>query len=103
MSQLHPTFQEPDIQIDVSALESWKLDQLANTEALLTAEIPASQNAGHYALASRALVRARLRQWDVAIVDAKEVPSLLFSYTLTLTLIYASPSKYDHPSLATLQ
>ncbi|KAF8546583.1 WD40 repeat-like protein [Imleria badia] len=34
---LHPTFQEPNIQIDDAALDSWKHDQLENAEAILTA------------------------------------------------------------------
>ena len=71
--------------IDGAALDSWKLDQLVNTDALLTTEITtASQNPSHHALASRALVRARLQQWDAAIADANEVLSYLLSHTLTL-------------------
>ena len=50
---LHPTFQEPDIQID-DTLASWKHGQLANTEALFTAATHTSQS---YTLASRGLVR----------------------------------------------
>jgi hypothetical protein len=34
-----------------------------------------------HVLASRALVRARLRQWDEAIADAEEVPVAQFSHT----------------------
>jgi WD40 repeat protein len=102
-SQVHPTFREPDIQIDDAALDSWKHDELANADTLLTAAILESQNERHHVLASRALVQARLRQWDPAIVDAKEVSSPLFSCTLTLMLIYASPSTSSLPSLATLQ
>ena len=88
VSPLHPTFQEPDIQIDDAALESWKHDQLDNADALLTAAIAKSRNPTHHALASRALVRARLRQWDAALVDADQVSVALFSHTLTLTPIY---------------
>ena len=73
MSRLYPTFQEPDIRIDDAALHSWKHNQLANAQALLTATIHGSPNPSHHALASRALVRARLRQWDAAIADATEV------------------------------
>ncbi|KAF8554548.1 protein prenylyltransferase, partial [Imleria badia] len=59
--------------IDDAALDSWKHDQLANTDALLTAAIATvDQNPSHHALASRALVRARLGQWDAAIADANE-------------------------------
>ena len=88
MSRLHPTFQEPGIQIDDAALDSWKHDQLENADALLTAAIPDSRNPNHHVLAARALVRARLRQWDAALVDAEQVLVALFSHTLTLTLIY---------------
>ncbi|KAF8554674.1 WD40 repeat-like protein [Imleria badia] len=62
---------EPDVQINDAVLNLWNQDQLANTDALLTAAIPDSQNPSHHALASRALVRARLQQWDVALVDAE--------------------------------
>ncbi|KAF8142122.1 hypothetical protein EV363DRAFT_1150633 [Boletus edulis] len=63
---------EPEVRIDDAALESWKHSQLVTAEALLTAAIPTPQNPSHYALASRALVRARLQQWDAAIEDATE-------------------------------
>ncbi|KAF8555011.1 hypothetical protein OG21DRAFT_962817 [Imleria badia] len=69
LSGLHPTFQ-----IDEAALDLWKHDQLENTEALLIAAITTSQNPRDYVLASRALVRARLRLWDAALVDAEMVP-----------------------------
>jgi hypothetical protein len=88
LSPLHPTFQEPDIQIDDAALDSWKHDQLENADALLTAAIHESQNPSHHVLASRALVRARLQQWDAALVDAEMVLVALLSHTLMLTLIY---------------
>ena len=88
MSLLHPTFQEPDIQIDDAALESWKHDQLKNANALLTAAIPESRNPSHRVLAGRALVRVRLRLWDAALVDAGQVLVALFSHTLTLTSSY---------------
>jgi hypothetical protein len=95
MSRLHPTFQEPDIRIDDAAFHSWKHNQLANADALLTAEIHDSRNPSHHALASRALVRARLRQWDAAIADATEVFVALFSHALSL--IYIKSIKI-HPS-----
>ena len=84
MSRLHPTFQEPDIRIDDAALHSWEHDQLANAEVLLTTAIHESRNQTHPALASRALVRARLRQWDAAIADATEVTVPPPSHALTL-------------------
>ena len=88
MSRLHPTSQEPDIQIDDAALDSWKHGRLENAEVLLTTAVSESRNPNHHALASRALVRARLRQWDAALVDAEEVLVALFCHTLALTSIY---------------
>lgn len=70
---VHPIFQEPDIQIDDVALDYWKRDQLEHAEAVLTAKITASQNTTQHLLASRALVRTRLRNWDAALVDAEMV------------------------------
>jgi hypothetical protein len=93
VSRLHPTFQEPDIQIDDAALDSWKHDQLENADALLTAAIPDPRNPNHHVLASRALVRARLRQWDTALVDAEEVLAALFSHLLRLTSVYTKAIK----------
>jgi hypothetical protein len=93
LARLHPTFQEPNIQIDDAALDSWKRDQLENVDALLTAAIPKSQSPNHHVLASRALVRARLRLWDAALVDAEEVLVALFSHTPMLTSIYTKAIK----------
>ena len=66
----------------------WKRGQLADAETFLTAAIPLSQNPSHHVFASRALVRARLRQWNEAIADAEEVLSAQFLHKLTLTLIH---------------
>lgn len=74
-------------------LDSWKHDQLANAEALLTAAIDESQNSSHHLLASRALVRARLCQWDTALIDAKMVFVALLSHALVLTSIYSKSIK----------
>jgi hypothetical protein len=41
----------------------------------------------HDALANRAIVRAHLRRWDVAIVDVEKVSPCLLSHPLYLTLI----------------
>jgi hypothetical protein len=87
LSCLHPTIQEPDIRIDGAALHSWKHNQLPNAEALLTAAIHESRGISHHALASRALVRARLRHWDAAIADATEVFVARLSHALSLIYI----------------
>ncbi|KAF8548704.1 hypothetical protein OG21DRAFT_699988 [Imleria badia] len=71
LSRVHPTFQEPDIQINDAALDSWKRDQLADADALLTTAIFGSQNPSYCVLASRALVRAHSQQWDTSLVDAE--------------------------------
>ena len=64
------------IHIENAALEAWKSGQLTHAETLLTAAIPRSTGTDHHVLASRALVRACMRQWDAALVDAEEVHSL---------------------------
>ena len=79
-----PYFQEPDIRIDDAAIHSWKHDQFTNAEALLTTEIDESRSPSHHALASRALVRARLRRWDTAIADATKVSATLLPHALSL-------------------
>ena len=93
MSHLHPTFQEPDIQIDDVVLHSWKYNQLETAVALLTAAISDPRNPNHHVLTSRALVRARLCHWDAALVNAEEVLAALFSHTLRLTSIYTKAVK----------
>lgn len=75
-SHLQLILQEPDIRIDDVMLDSWKHDRLANAEALFAAPIYDSRNLSYNVLASRALVRARLHQWDAAIADATQVPSV---------------------------
>ena len=86
MSSLHPTFQEPDIQIDDTILDLWRHDQFANAEALLNAAIHGPRIRSH-ALASRALIRARLRQWDAAIADTTAVCVAPLSHALSLIYI----------------
>ena len=77
--------QEPDIQIDEAALDAWKNDRLEDAEALLTTAIHQDQHPSYHFLAARALVRARLKHWDEALVDAKMVFLALLSHLLTLT------------------
>lgn len=67
---------------DTSTFDSWKQDRLPDTEASLTEIITHSTRPSHDAFANRALVRAHLRQWDVAIDDAKRVGSYFFSVPL---------------------
>ncbi|KAN0088012.1 WD40-repeat-containing domain protein, partial [Tylopilus felleus] len=69
---LHPTLQEPDIQIDQSVLNAWKNNRLEDAEASLTSAINQHQRPSHHLLAARALIRARLEHWDEALVDASK-------------------------------
>ena len=81
LSHLYLVRKEPGIHIGKAALDAWKIDQLANAEALLSAAMPTSKGTAHI-LANRALVLARLQQWDAALVDAERVHFLSFVYTL---------------------
>ena len=84
-SRLDSTLQEPYIQIDDGVLDAWRSDQLEDAEALLTTEIHQHQHPKYHCLAARALVRARLKHWDEALVDAEMVLPALLSHSLTLT------------------
>ena len=90
--------QLPFIDITDAALDSWKHDRLADLETSLTETLTNSQNQNHHVLANRALVRARLRQWDLAIEDAENVSPRLPSPALTFILICCKSIKI-HPSL----
>ena len=65
--------QLPFFDITNAALDSWKQDRLADTEISLTEIITDSPKQSHHALANRALVRTRLRYWDLAFEDAENV------------------------------
>ena len=73
---------------------------MEKVDALLTAALPTSRDPSHDTLASRALVRARLRQWDAAIADANEVSSSFLSLTLMLTLIFTKSIKIQPSTIA---
>ena len=88
MSRLHPTSQEPDMQIHHAVLNLWKNDQLEDAEAHLTAAIDEAQHPSYHLLAARALLNARLQHWDAALADAEMVDLALLSCILTMTLIY---------------
>lgn len=77
--------QIPFIDINDVALDFWKQGRLADTEASLTREITNSMDQSHHALASRALVRVHMRDWDVAIDDAENVNLCLFPLPHTYT------------------
>ena len=65
-----------DMRIGNDVLDTWKNGQLTDAETLLTAAIQRSTGMAHHILASQALVWVCMRQWDAALVDANEVPSL---------------------------
>ena len=62
-------------------LDLWKQDQLTTVETLLTAAIATSQETNHHLLATRALVRTRMQEWDTAIIDAERVCCSALIYT----------------------
>ncbi|KAF8122246.1 hypothetical protein EV363DRAFT_1301321 [Boletus edulis] len=90
LSPPHLTLREPDFQIDDTTLNLWRRDQLRDAEVLLTGEIT-SRNTSYHALAGRALVRARLREWDVALADAKKAieiqPSVIGYIAKSIALV----------------
>ena len=57
------------------AFKSWTGGSMTHVEELLTEEIDHPSNPFHHAraLAHRALVRMRLKQWDTAVDDVKKV------------------------------
>ncbi|KIN93449.1 hypothetical protein M404DRAFT_36093 [Pisolithus tinctorius Marx 270] len=69
--QLHAP-QLPLVQVSDETLKSWVQDDPTNTEMLLTEEIASASSPSHSLLASRALIRARLKYLALAINDAKE-------------------------------
>lgn len=90
--------QTPFIDITDTALAFWRQDQFEDTQASLTETITSSENISHFAFANRALVRAHLRHWDLAIDDAEKVGLRLLSHTLVLILDHHK-SINIHPSV----
>ena len=60
LSRPHSTFQQPNILISHTTLDTWKNGELENTETLLTNAIHWSQYPNHHLFAAQALVHARL-------------------------------------------
>ncbi|KAF8548191.1 hypothetical protein OG21DRAFT_1489599 [Imleria badia] len=71
----------PFIDITDTTFDSWKQAQLSDAEVSLTVT---SGHKNRHALAIRALVRAHMRLWDLAIDDAEKVGLHLLSRTLIL-------------------
>ena len=94
----HFVSQLPFIDITFAALHSWKQERLADTETSLTRTIINSRSQSHHALANRALVRARLRHWDLAIEDAENVSLRSLFHTPIFILNYYKSIKI-HPSV----
>ena len=98
--------QLPLIYISDTIFELWMRDDLTRVEELLTEEIeqPVDPHLLRHAraLAYRALVRSRLKQWDMAIDDAKKV--FLSSFVLSRTNHHTpSPLMLNVQSLAISQ
>ncbi|KAI6045477.1 hypothetical protein EDC04DRAFT_60772 [Pisolithus marmoratus] len=62
----------PLVQGSSEALKSWTRDDPTHTEMLLSEEITRVSRPSHYVLASRALIRVRLKHVTLAIEDAME-------------------------------
>lgn len=82
-----PVQQLPLIHVTGAAFESWAQGDLPRAEGLLTEEIIHPSSPFHHAqaLAHRSLVRSRVKQWDMAVDDAKKVIYRLISSHLMLT------------------
>ena len=61
---------------------------MTHVEELLTEEIDHPSNPFHHAraLAHRAFVRMRLKQWDTAVDDARKVYCVIYGSMLMLTI-----------------
>ncbi|KAI6022663.1 hypothetical protein EDC04DRAFT_3143649 [Pisolithus marmoratus] len=62
----------PLVQVSEEALKSWTQDDPTHTEMLLSEEITSASSPSHYVLASRALIRVRLKHVALAIEDVNE-------------------------------
>lgn len=62
-------------------------------ERTITEEIAHSSNPGCHSLASRALVRARLQDWNGAYHDAQQVSFLRISHSLVFTCVHPKSLK----------
>lgn len=60
------------IRVDNASLNAWRQGDLISAIAILSKE---TQGVDHHRLANLALVRARLKQWDLAEHDARAVTS----------------------------
>ncbi|KAG6377967.1 WD40-repeat-containing domain protein [Boletus reticuloceps] len=90
----HPILTE----IDNEAYVSWKKGELVSTEDILSSEIERSSTPSHYQLANRALVRARLQQWDGALDDAQASLSITPSLVARLAKSIAQSGQNRHDS-----
>ncbi|KAF8121118.1 hypothetical protein EV363DRAFT_1234174 [Boletus edulis] len=88
----HPILTE----IDNEAYVSWRKGKLVSTEDILSNEIERSSTPSHYHLANRALVRARLQQWDRALDDAQASLSITPSLVARLAKSIAQSGQNRH-------
>ena len=87
--------QLPFIHINYAVFESWMQDDLTLAEQLLTEDI---SHPFHHAcaLAQRALVRVRLKQWCMASDDAKKV---ILSHLLSRPVLTVTRQVYQSPTI----
>ena len=87
--RLLTVLQLPLIYITDAVYKSWAAGDLGRVEELLTGELVHASDSFYHActLDNRALVRARLGKWRMAIDDTKKVISghLMFHFALTIT------------------
>ena len=78
--------------ISDAAFKSWTQGDLIRVEDLLTEEIVLSSNPLHHAhaLAYRALVRSRSKQWNMVVDDANKVILRHLSSQVALTMVRQS-------------
>ncbi|KAF8550473.1 hypothetical protein OG21DRAFT_1446572 [Imleria badia] len=93
------TIDLPLMYISDAAFKSWTEGNLTRVEALLTQEVLHPSNPFHHAcaLAHRALVRTRLKQWNTAVNDAKQSIGIETSLIgrVTLAIGLAGSGEYE--------
>ena len=75
--------------ISDTTFKSWTQGDLTHVEGILTEEILHSSNPLHHAhaLAYRALVRSRSKQWNMVVDDANKVILRHLSSRVALTMV----------------
>ncbi|KIO10639.1 hypothetical protein M404DRAFT_870046 [Pisolithus tinctorius Marx 270] len=83
--------QLPLVQVNHETLKSWTREDLTNTEMLLSEELRSAPSPSHCVLASRALIRVRLKHLALAMEDVKQSlqvqPSPIGHIAMAVTLL----------------